>query len=148
MFRAINAGVNSYLKIEAPMSMNYPVWGEGYVPAYQVSSVPYVTSSTLSNGEIKTIEFGSVSKFLIIRNMGATSTAIAVGFTRAGLTQAKSNYFILSGSESFSAEIRTDRIFLSGSVSSTTFSVVAGLTAIPARSFTVLTESNGYPGVG
>ncbi len=128
--------------------MNYPIWGEGYVPAYQVSSVPYVTSSTITLGQIKKFEFGNVSRFLTIKNLGAPSSVIAVGFTEAGLRTSNSNYYILSGSETLNTEIRTDRLFLSGVAGSPTFSLIAGLTAIPAKSFTELTGSNGYPGVG
>lgn len=131
------------------MSLNNPYPHEGFVPAYQVSATPFVTSSNITLGQIKEIDFGSVSRFLIIKNTGASTTALAIGFTENGFKATNSNYFILSGSESFSADLRTDKIFLSGSVgSSTTFSVVAGLTSIPSKHFLPLTGSNGFPGVG
>jgi len=131
------------------MSLNNPYPHEGYVPAYQVSATPFVTSSTITLGQTKEINFGSVSRFLIIKNTGAATTALAIGFTQNGLKTATANYFILSGSDSFSAELKTDRIFLSGAVgASTTFSVVAGLTSVPSKNFLLLTGSNGFPGVG
>lgn len=131
------------------MSQNNQFYmGEGYVPAYQMSATPYVTSSNVSLGQIKEIGFGYATKFLIVRNTGATSTALAVSFTQAGLTGANSNYFVLSGSESFSADFRVDRVFVSGSVGSPTFSVVAGLTGIPSSRFLLVTASNGFNGVG
>ena len=130
------------------MPLNNPVSHEGYVPAYQISATPFLTSSLLSLGEIKEINFGFVSRFLIIKNTGPSASVMAVGFTENGLKSAQSNYFILSGSETFSAELRTDRVFLSGSVGSTSFSMVAGLTQVPQRNFVMLTGSNGFPGVG
>jgi len=40
------------------MALNYPQMGEGYVSAYQVSATPYVTSSTISSGQIKEVTYG------------------------------------------------------------------------------------------
>lgn len=122
--------------------------GEGYVPAYQMSATPFVTSSNVSLGQTKEIVFGYATKFLIVRNTGASNTILAVAFTQAGLTPAKSNYFILSGSESFAADLRVDRVFVSGSTGAPTFSVVAGLTGIPESRFLLVTASNGFSGVG
>lgn len=131
------------------MALRNPSVGEYYSPAYQMSGVPFVTSSVVSLGEIKEITFDAVSKFIIVKNAGATSTAIAVGFTRNGLKPSSSNYFILSGSDSFSAELKTDRLFISGAVgASTSFSVVAGLTVIPWTDMLPVTGSNGFTGVG
>lgn len=130
------------------MSLNNTYPGEGYAPAYQVAATPFVTSSTLSLGQVKEIRFDQISRFLTIKNTGATSTAMCVGFTENGLSASNSNYFVLSGSEAFSGELRTTRVFLSGSVGNTTFTVVAGLTAIPSRNATILTGSKEFSGVG
>lgn len=129
-------------------SNNQFYMGEGYVPAYQMSATPYVTSSNVTLGQTKEITFGYATKFLVVRNTGASSTVLAVGFTQAGLTPAKSNYFFLSGSESFAADLRVDRVFVSGSSGAPTFSVVAGLTGIPESRFLLVTASNGFNGVG
>ena len=130
------------------MSLNNPVWGEGFVPAYQMSATPFVTSSNVTLGQVKQISFPSVTKFFTVRNISATTSVMAVAFTENGFKAANSNYFLLSGSESFSGEIRTDRLFLSGSTGTSNFSLVAGLTSIPAQSFQVLTASSGFGGVG
>lgn len=131
------------------MGINYPTQGEGYVSAYQISSTPYVTSSTLALGQTKEINFGYVTKFLIVKNTGASTTAMAVSFTENGLKSTTSNYFILSGSESFGADVRVSKVFLSGSVgATTTFTVIGGLTMIPEKNMLPLTGSNGYTGVG
>lgn len=130
------------------MSMNNPTWGEGYVPAYQISASPFVTSSNVTLGSTKEIAFQGVTRFFTVKNTGASSTVIAVGFTQNGLTSANSNFFTLSGSEAYSGEIRTDRLFISGSSGSPTFTIVAGLTPISSASFLRVTSSNGFPGVG
>ena len=129
------------------MSIQFPSQGEGYTPAYQISSTPFVTSSNVSLGQTKMIEFGKVSRFVTVKNNTA-STVISVAFTENGLKQANSNYFFLSGSESFSAELRADRLFISGSSSTSNFTVVAGLTYILPQNFTLITGSNGFGGVG
>ena len=130
------------------MALNYPVQGEGSAGAYAISATPFVTSSIVSLGEIKEIDYGFVSRFVIVRNT-STDGVLAVAFTENGLKPQNSNYFILSGSEAFSGDLRTDRLFVSGSGgSSTTFSVVCGLTTIPSRNLTPITGSNGFTGVG
>lgn len=131
------------------MALKNPTLGEMYAPAYQVSGIPFVTSSTVTLGQTKEITFSTVSRFLIVKNTGATSTAIAVGFAERGLLPQNSNYFILSGSDSFAAELKTDRLFISGAVgASVPFSVVAGLTVIPWTEMLPVTGSNGFGGVG
>lgn len=130
------------------MALNYPQQGEGYVSAYQISATPFVTSSNVALGEIKEVSFGYVTRFFIVRNT-TPSSVIAVAFTENGLQPQNSNYFLLSGSESFSADLRTDRLFISGSGGATAnFTVVSGLTFIKSRDMTPITGSNGFPGVG
>jgi len=131
------------------MALKNPTMGEYYSPAYQLSGIPFVTSSLVNLGQTREITFDTVSKFLVVKNTGGTSTAIAVGFTQNGLLAKNSNYFILSGSESFSADLKTDRLYISGAVgASTSFSVVAGLTVIPQENMLPITGSNGFSGVG
>lgn len=129
--------------------MNNPYIGEGYAPAYQMSASPWVTSSQVALGSTVQLDFPQATRFLIVQNTGATGTALAVGFTQNGLLPQNSNYFILSGTASFSAELRVDRLFLSGAAGDPVpFTVVAGLTPILRRDFTVVTASNGFTGVG
>ena len=122
--------------------------GEGYVPAYQISATPFVTSSNVALGQTKEITFRYVTQFLVVKNTGPTSSVLAVGFTANGLSTSNSNFFVLSGSESFAADLRVDRIFVSGSAGAPTFSVIAGLTGISDTRFLLVTASNGFNGVG
>jgi hypothetical protein len=130
------------------MAINHPIQGESFVAAYQISATPYVTSSTVLLGETKEIVFPQVTRFITLKNSSPSSNVMAVSFTANGLKSANSNYFILSGSESFSGELRTDRIFVSGSAGNSVFSLVAGLTFIPSKMLTPITGSNGFSGVG
>lgn len=133
------------------MALNYPSQGEFSSAPYSISATPFVTSSTVSLGEIRALEFGFVSKFMVVRNtetVGSTST-IAVAFTENGLKSENSNFFILNANESFSGDLRTDRLFISGSSGATTnFTVVCGLTTVTSKFAIPLTGSNGFPGVG
>ena len=129
------------------MSLNNPVLGEGYVPAYQISAVPYVTASQIALGQVTQINFPTVTRFFTVKNFTA-STAIAVSFTQNGLKPANSNFITLSGSDSFSGEFRTSTLFLSGAVGASSYQVIAGLTSIPVKNFLTITGSNGYNGVG
>jgi len=131
------------------MALNHAQQGEGNSTAYVISATPYVTSSTLALGQVKEIRFGYATRFLIVKNTGPTSSGFAISFTENGLNPSNSNYFILSGSESFGADIRVNKVFLSGSSgASTSFSVIAGLTFIPEKNMIPLTGSNGFGGVG
>ena len=123
--------------------------GEGYVPAYQMSASPWVTSSQVSLGSTVQLDFPFATRFLIVQNTGASNTALAVGFTQNGLKTANSNYFILSGTNSFSAEFRINRLFISGAVGATVpFTVIAGLTGVKSSNFLLVTASNGFAAVG
>lgn len=118
------------------MSLNYPQIGEGYSPAYQISAIPFVTSSNISEGEVQEITFTNITRFFEIKNTGTED--LAFGFTYNGVIGG--NKFPLSGSESYDGEIRTTRLFVSGS-GATSYSILAGLTNIPTRFATVLTGS-------
>lgn len=130
------------------MSLNNPVLGEGYVPAYQISAVPYVTASDISLGETKEFSFERVTRFFTVKNKTA-GTSLAISFTQLGLTTANSNFFTIGGSESFTGDFRTSKLFLSGAAgASLEFELIAGLTNIPVKNFLTITGSNGFSGVG
>ena len=127
------------------MSLNHPYLGENYVPGYQLSASPFVTSSVISLGESREIIFPNVTRFFIVQNTGGT---LAVSFTANGLKPANANYFLLSGTAELNTEIRTDRLFVSGVAGTSTFSLLAGLTPIPVKNFLLITASNGFSSVG
>jgi hypothetical protein len=74
------------------MSFNHPKAGPNYVPAYQVSGIPFVTSSVAqevqgphSNGVSvpASISFPYVTKFVTVRNTG--TKGLRVGFSADGV---------------------------------------------------------------
>ena len=86
------------------------------------------------------INFPYVTKFVTIKNDGPNShgATLRVAFSADGLKDENNNYFILSGSESFSADFKVTKVFLMGHEKlnadmSTTASVIAGLTGIEAE---------------
>ena len=130
------------------MGLSYPIINEGYVPAYQASAVPYITSSLISNGQVHEIDFSQVTRFFNVQNVGSVTTdEIAVAVTQRGLTTG--NYFTLGQGVSFRDEIRTTRLFVScSSGTNVRYQVIAGLTNIPSSQFLLITGSNGHQGVG
>ena len=130
------------------MGLSYPIINEGYVPAYQASAVPYITSSLISNGQTQVIQFQNVTRFFNVQNVGTVTTdEIAVAVTERGLTTG--NYFTLGQGVSFRDELRTTRLYIScSSGTSVRYQVIAGLTNIPSNQFLLLTGSNGHQGVG
>ena len=130
------------------MSLSYPVINEGFVPAYQASAVPYITSSLISRGQVHEIDFNQVTRFFNVQNVGTVTTdEISVAVTSRGLTTG--NCFALGQGVSFRDEIRTTRLFIScSSGTDVRYQVIAGLTNIPATQFLLITGSNGHQGVG
>jgi hypothetical protein len=124
-----------------------PYMGEGYVPAYQLSGIPWVTSSVVPLGEIQEHEFPLVTRFFTVMNK-TSGSVIAVGFTRNGLLPVSGNFFYLSGSEQVTSELKVDRLFVSGVAGTSEYSLLAGLTSIPRRNFATVTASADYEGVG
>lgn len=106
-----------------------PVVGLGNVGSYQVSGIPWASSSIPV--DITTpveVSFPQVTKFVVVKNL--TSNSLRVGFSAAGV--ADSNHFVLTNLESFSADIRLTKLYLLGDTTATSASIIAGLTGIPA----------------
>jgi hypothetical protein len=151
--------------------------GINFVPAYQISGVPYLTSSV--SGEVKgvgagnkptTVEFPHVTRNIKIRNTGPSELRVAFTFsgsyspgetvTGGGTKSAaqSANYFLIptgSGpSQSHDNSVQDfdfrckKLFFVSNTSTATSFSLAAGLTGIAASELPVLTASNGFEGVG
>ena len=131
--------------------------GANFVPAYQISGIPFVTSSAsdgVDNSAPVRIQFPFATRFFVIENL-ATNAAhkIRFGFTENGVLGRQSSdgaskwgekhYFVLAGAA------RTDRIevrckelwFFADSANDVGFSVMAGLSQVPASQFPVITGS-------
>lgn len=132
------------------MSLNWPSNGEYFSPAYQVSSLPYLSSSIISQGQIHAYKFPFVTKFINIVNRGSVSTdKICLAFTERGLKPSVANFITLDQGDTVSHEVRTTELYISCSQGSTVdYQVFCGLTLIPEANFLRITGSNGHVGVG
>lgn len=143
--------------------------GPNFVPAYQISGVPFVTSSngsTITNLPVE-VSFPYVTRFFQVTNTGEGH--LRIGFTKNGVDgkggtvsgsaagYPSQNYFVLSGSSNASntnssvrLELRCKKIFFRSDAvgSQTGFTLIAGLTAVESGQFPILTGSNGFQGVG
>ena len=127
-----------------------------YVPNYQLSAIPYVTSSAsneVGNTVALNLTFPYVTKTVKIKNTGGQS--LKVGFTKHGVeSKVTENYFVIpteaSAGETCIQEfdVRCKSLFFLSSNSTTSFSLFAGLTPIEAGVFPTITGSNGFEGVG
>ena len=130
------------------MSLAWPQNGEYSAPAYQISALPYLSSSIITVGSIHKYEFPFVTKFINVVNRGSNSAdKLALAFTENGLSTG--NYITLDQGVSVDQEIRTTVLFISGSSGTNVdYQIFCGLTTIPSKNFLILTASNGHPGVG
>lgn len=112
--------------------MQWPEPGYNYLPAYQVSGLPYVTSSTAAAGTPLHVQFPYVTRDFTI---GATGGATTFAFTALGL--AGTNKFTVPSGQTVTFEFRVKEMWITGS----TFSLAAGLTGIPTTGVPTLTGS-------
>lgn len=126
---------------------NPPASGPNAVAEYQVSSVPYLSSSTIPASTVVGFFLPFVTRTVQVRNLGGAGE-LRVGVSYSG-TLAK-NYFSVPVSSSQDLDMRTTTLFLYNSAGAGTlsYSLNAGLTTIPVKNFPMLTASNGFDGVG
>ena len=115
-------------------TFNYKV-GLGHAGSYEISAIPYLTSSLqvpANSGPPLEISFNQVTKFVIITNTlagSATNVPLRFGFSANGISGSATNYAILNNGETFEADFRVSRLYLiSDNTSECSASVVAGLT--------------------
>ena len=124
------------------MSFNYPTSGQANVAEYMASGLPWVTASNVTTASVR-IDFPMVTSNITIRNNSpAASGALKVGYTANGVSG--SNFFLLEGQQTLSADVRTKSLFVMSTSGSIAYSVHAGLTMIESRGFPVLTGSAIY----
>ena len=116
--------------------MQWPEPGYNHMPAYQVSGLPYVTSSTATDTPPFKVSFPYVTKFITIRADGGS---LDIGFTLNGTNN--SNHYTLPNNGVLTMEVRVKEMYVKGT---STFHVVAGLTGIPTASIPNLTGSYAW----
>jgi len=130
-----------------------------FVPNYQLSAIPYVTSSAESevkhDATIK-ISFPFVTKYVKINNTG--DAPLRVSFSQFGVTgslgTSSANFFIIPTAAAGDVciqdfDVRCNELYFraEGSATDTDFSVFAGLTPIPSSSFPSMHLGTGFQGV-
>lgn len=139
--------------------------GPNDVPSYQMSGVPFVTSSNGAEASTTPIKvtFPYVTKFFAVSNLTGNAD-LRVGFTEAGVNATgglsgsidgesdanRKNYFVVRRETATeNMEIRCKELwFRRDGATDVAFSLLAGMTPIPGKNFPVLTGSNNYDGVG
>jgi len=152
-------------------SSRFPGQGPNFVPAYQVSGIPYVTSSAgpKANADpVLRVAFPTVTKSVMIKNTG--NYGLRVAFTKSGSYKASeshedgtppasfiSQYFMIPPCDASAGvadapptvfDVRCKEIFLrsndTGNVAP--FSLYAALTGV--EQFPIISGSTGFKGVG
>lgn len=152
---------------------NFQGQGPNYVPAYQTSGTPFVSSSVAPGTNIGPIriKFPYVTKTLTISNLD-DDMDLRVAFTHSGSFKAKEstpgggskpstdgdNFFLLQhrgaattpGSSVMTLDVRCTEVWFMANHATNTvqFSCYAGLTGIAKDQFPVLSASNGFEGTG
>jgi hypothetical protein len=120
----------------------HPKSGWNSVAEYQISSLPYATSSTAGSSAPYYLGFPYVTSFIFIKNTG--TNYLNVGFTQNGVIGGQK--FSIPPSGSYGDRFRIKDLYLMANSGSTNFEVIAGLTFIETNKMPVLTAS-AAPGV-
>ena len=129
--------------------------GPNDVSAYQLSGVPYVTSSL--GAEVGTtplkVSFPFATRFFVVQNISAHP--LRIGFSVNGLNaNPTANYLVLSGNSSTGRlELRCKELyFRRDGATNAGFSLLAGLTPVYYDQFPILTgtlnNTGSFKGVG
>ena len=130
------------------MPLNHPKAGPNSIPAYQLSGVPYVTSSATNEVDTTPIrhDFPFVTRFFQVKNTDDTH-ALRVGFSANGVegTETKNYFLLAAGAKSDVLELRTKTLFFraDGGSAAASFEIVAGLTTIKSSEFPILSGTIG-----
>lgn len=132
-------------------NIQWPNPGLGSVGSYQMSGIPYASSSLtvpVNSSTPLQIQFPYVTKFVTVVNEGtAPAPAIRVGFSVLGVSGSGKNYFLLDNGESYTGEWRIEDIYLiSNTTAQASASVIAGLTPIPRGIPPFTTTGNNWSG--
>ena len=127
---------------------NNPSPGPGSVGEYQVSGVPFLSSSAIAGAAVHNFEFPYVTRDITVKNLVASSgsSELRVGVTSLGV-QGRNYYAVQQGSE-LHLDIRTTNLFIYNPGTAGSYSLCAGLTCIKRQDFPALTGALSQSGVG
>lgn len=107
------------------MSFSYTP-GLNHAGCYIVSGYPNVTTGS-TGGSLDVLDYDQVTKEIVVMNTHG-SQSLYVLFAVNALSD---NKFKIAAGEQHTFDVKTRRVYLSGSASGTTYSVCASLTTIP-----------------
>jgi len=99
--------------------------GLGHAGCYIVSGYPHVTTGSIGSG-LEQIDYNFVTKEITIMNTDSTDDL----FVLFAYDALDTNKFIIQAGEQHTFDVKTRRVYLSGSAG-TTYSACASLTSIP-----------------
>lgn len=151
------------------MSLAWPNQNWNFVPAYEISGVPWVKSYTdvpaAAAGTATEIAFSAVTRWVTISIQDAVAdSALRIGFTALGVESQglfpapQANYFLLwsdassgtgQSAQTVRFEVRCQKLFIAGHEGAIdNVSVMAGLTTVNTSNSLMVTGSNSFEGVG
>jgi hypothetical protein len=132
-------------KTDAQPKMQWPKPHHGSVAEYAVSAWPCVKSGTTSASLIETspVTFEYVTRWIQITNTG--TGAIALSFADPGSLAPVTYYNIPAAKSSPRLELKCVKLYINTLAGSTAapYSIIAGLTSIPASSFPDISGLDG-----
>lgn len=128
------------------MPLNHPKSGLNYAAEFQVSALPYVTSSQVpaySSG-FQEVQFPKVTKFITVTNLHSTNL-LRIAFTRNGLLDLTDNgyHFKILPKTSVTLDLRVKSLWMAAESGTVDVSLCAGLTNVDAINMPTLTGSLG-----
>ena len=128
------------------MSLNHPKSGLNLAAEFQVSALPYVTSSqvpTYNTGFLE-IQFPKVTKFITVTNLDG-SKLLRIAFAANGLKNLDGNghHFKVLPSSTVTLDLRVKSLWLASETGPANVSICAGLTNVDAINMPTLTGSLG-----
>ena len=131
------------------MSLQYPRPHHGSTSEFQVHGFPYVTGSASGEAGTSTpikVAFPYVTQFVQVSN--PDSNGLYVGFTENGTkgTETTNRYYVPASSAGPVIPVKCKQVFILAAASTTSFTVIAGLTNV--KEFPIISGTNGFDGVG
>ncbi|MAF25125.1 hypothetical protein CL634_06075 [bacterium] len=147
------------------MSLAWPNQNWNFVPAYEISGVPWVKSYTdvpaAAADTATEIAFSAVTRWVTVSIQDAVAdSALRIGFTALGVESedSQANYFLLwsdassgtgQSAQTVRFEVRCQKLFIAGHEGVIdNVSVMAGLTTVNISNSLMVTGSNNFEGVG
>ncbi len=111
---------------------------EKFVPSYQLSGKPFVTTVTGSVTAGGTeVGFPSITRWVQVTNLGSTGQDVRIGFSANGVDGTENDYFyqlepaVDGTGTSGRLELRCKSLFIKSIAGTPIITVIAGLTDIP-----------------